>query len=90
MINFLNPEELLYEVENYLTQRETIDLLELRTSQETQKLFWNLIYYFNEYELCIEFLLPYAQEQELIKSTQEIDMEESDKMIKKTVSQIHL
>ena len=89
-IKFINPEELLYEVEQYLTKQETIDLVELRTSQETQKLFWNLIYYFNEYELCIEFLLPYAEEQELTKSTQEIDMEESDKIIKKTVSQIHL
>ena len=37
-------------------------LEEVRTSQDTQQLFWNLIYHFNEHdELGFEFLLPYAQ-----------------------------
>ena len=31
----------------------------MRTNYEIKDIFWNLIYYFNEYHLPYEFILPY-------------------------------
>ena len=36
-----------------------VDLIDLRTNEKTKQIFWNLIYYFNEYHLPYEFILPY-------------------------------
>jgi len=36
-----------------------IDLISLRTDFDVRTIFWNLIYYFNEYHLPYEFILPY-------------------------------
>lgn len=36
-----------------------IDLISLRTDFDVKTIFWNLIYYFNEYHLPYEFILPY-------------------------------
>ena len=36
-----------------------VDLVELRNAEKNKQLFWNLIYYFNEYHLPYEFILPY-------------------------------
>ena len=35
------------------------ELVDLRTNFELKDIFWNLIYYFNEYHLPYEFILPY-------------------------------
>ncbi len=47
---------------------EMIDLNNLRSerfseSDTPEQLFWNLIYYFNEYHLPYEFILPYEDKQ---------------------------
>ena len=36
-----------------------VDLNEFRSRKEHTEKFWNLIYYFNEYHLPFEFILPY-------------------------------
>jgi len=40
-----------------------LDLGHLRKDQSNTKRFWNLIYYFNEYHLPFEFILPYEDKQ---------------------------
>lgn len=36
-----------------------VNLGKFRSGEDYQPLFWNLIYYFNEYHLPYEFILPY-------------------------------
>ncbi len=36
-----------------------LELSEFRSKAENEESFWNLIYYFNEYRLPYEFILPY-------------------------------
>ena len=36
-----------------------VDLEEFRSNKRNEVRFWNLIYYFNEYHLPFEFILPY-------------------------------
>lgn len=40
-----------------------VNLSEFRTNEFSSCLFWNLIYYFNEYHLPYEFILPYEDKQ---------------------------
>ena len=40
-----------------------VDLGRLRSDKLNQQRFWNLIYYFNEYHLPYEFILPYEDKQ---------------------------
>ena len=49
-------------VKKWLDDKEVdfhADLVDLRTNYEIMDIFWNLIYYFNEYHLPYEFILPY-------------------------------
>ena len=40
-----------------------VDLKKLRADDINQRRFWNLIYYFNEYHLPYEFILPYEDKE---------------------------
>ncbi len=40
-----------------------LELSDLRSKEENEESFWNLIYYFNEYRLPYEFILPYEDKQ---------------------------
>ena len=47
---------------------KVVDLHDLRSDlfrgrESHEQLFWNLIYYFNEYHLPYEFILPYEDKQ---------------------------
>jgi hypothetical protein len=44
-------------------QGDLVPFLYLR--QQHQSVFWNLVYYFNEYLLPFEFVLPYESDREL-------------------------
>ena len=38
-------------------------MVDLRTNKNYKQIFWNMIYYFNEYMLPFEFILPYEDPQ---------------------------
>jgi len=40
-----------------------VELNTLRMGEAGKQRFWNLIYYFNEYHLPYEFILPYEDKQ---------------------------
>ena len=40
-----------------------VDLNLFRSKEKNKQRFWNLIYYFNEYHLPYEFVLPYEDKQ---------------------------
>ena len=40
-----------------------VDLSLFRSEEQNKQRFWNLIYYFNEYHLPYEFVLPYEDKQ---------------------------
>lgn len=61
-ISFLSASSLVKEIEYCgkfmnVEQQGQLPLKVLR--QEKEQLFWNLVYYLNEYQLPFEFILPY-------------------------------
>ncbi len=56
---FISAEELHKWIEMKFLENEEmkIDIVNMRSADE--HIFWNLIYYFNDYHLPFEFLLPY-------------------------------
>ena len=64
--SFLSASSLLTEIEHIclypykLKEKEQIGQLLLRElRKDHEHLFWNLVYYLNEYQLPFEFILPY-------------------------------
>ena len=58
---FISAEELFNNISRILIKETElkVDLNEFRSAANHQQNFWNLIYYFNEYHLPFEFILPY-------------------------------
>ena len=59
---FISAEHLFDQVRAWLDDAKVdfhANLIDLRTSFDIKHIFWNLIYYFNEYHLPYEFILPY-------------------------------
>ena len=58
---FISAEHLFEKVKQWLDHKVDFhaDLVDLRTNYDIMDIFWNLIYYFNEYHLPYEFILPY-------------------------------
>jgi len=49
-----------------MTNEFDVELEKLRKSESQKHLFWNMIYYFNEYLLPYDFILPYENHKDLI------------------------
>ena len=57
---FISAEELFDDIKVFLfNSLMKVDLEEFRSNKRNEVRFWNLIYYFNEYHLPFEFILPY-------------------------------
>ena len=57
---FISAFELYNQIKDLLFDNDLhVDLNDFRSSEKHTEKFWNLIYYFNEYHLPFEFILPY-------------------------------
>ena len=58
---FISAEELFDNISHFMIEETQlkVNLNDFRSAKEHSQNFWNLIYYFNEYHLPFEFILPY-------------------------------
>lgn len=69
---FISAEEMHRWIEVMFLESEDLKLEMDRLRQDNKQMFWNLIYYFNDYHLPFEFVLPYEDTREFDRQYEEL------------------